>query len=88
MTDPSDLPTTPTEGVTYDVMAQGTLTIHGVSQPVEVVLQERLVGGVIVVVGSADLTFSDYGVTMPRAPIVLSVADRGSIEFHLFFSRA
>jgi len=70
------------------VMAQGTLTIHGVSQPVEVVLQERLVGGVIVVVGSADLMFSDYGVTMPRAPIVLSVADRGSIEFHLFFSRA
>ena len=87
LTAPVDLPTTPSEGVTYDVVADGTLTIHGVSQPVAIALQARHVGGVIAVVGSVDVTFSDYGVTMPRAPIVLSVADQGSIEFQLFFTR-
>lgn len=88
LTDPIALPTTPAEGVTYEVVANGTLTIHGVSQPVALELQARLVSGVIVVVGSANLTFSDFGVTMPRAPIVLSVADHGSIEFQLFFTHA
>jgi len=77
-----------TDGVTYNVTASGTLTIHGVARQVEIALEARLVGDVIVVVGSADLTFSDYGVDMPRAPIVLSVADNGQIEFQLFFTRA
>lgn len=88
LTDPIDLPSAPAEGVTYDVTAPGTLTIHGVAKPVDIALQARLVNGVIVVVGSADLTFSDYGVTMPRAPIVLSVEDNGRIEFQLFFTRS
>jgi polyisoprenoid-binding protein YceI len=86
--DPIDLPSPPVEGVTYNVNAPGTLTIHGVSNPVDIALEARLVNGVIVVVGSADLTFSDYGVTMPRAPIVLSVADNGQIEFQLFFTQS
>jgi polyisoprenoid-binding protein YceI len=88
LTDPIDLPSAPAEGVTYDLTASGTLTIHGMTQPVQISLEARLVNGVIVVVGSANLTFSDYGVTMPRAPIVLSVADHGSIEFQLFFTKA
>jgi polyisoprenoid-binding protein YceI len=86
LTQPIDLPSAPAEGVTYDVAASGTLTIHGVTKPVQISLQTRLVNGVIVVVDSAAVTFSDYGVTMPRAPIVLSVADKGSIEFQLFFT--
>ena len=88
ITDPIALPTAPAEGVSYDLTANGNLTIHGVTQPVAVNLQARLVNGVIVVVGSTDLTFSDYGVTMPRAPVVLSVEDHGSIEFQLFFTRS
>ena len=87
LTDSIDLPSAPVEGVPYDVIAEGNLTIHGVTNPVAIDMQARLVGGVIVVVGSADLTFSDYGVTMPRAPIVLSVSDSGQIEFQLFFTR-
>ncbi len=43
---------------------------------------------VIVVVGSIPFTFGDYGMSAPRAPIVLSVSDGGTIEFQLFFTRA
>ena len=32
--------------------------------------------------------FSDFGVTAPSAPIVLSVDDHGQMELQLFFSRA
>lgn len=78
LTEPIDLPATPAEGVTFDVLATGTMTIHGVTQPVNVALQTRLVNGVIVVVGSANLTFSDYGVTMPRAPITVRSSSSSS----------
>ncbi len=88
LTDPITLADEPAEGVTYDVTANGNLTVHGVTQPVSVDLQARLVGDTIVVVGSTPFTFSDYGMTAPRAPIVLSVADGGSIEFQLFLTRA
>jgi polyisoprenoid-binding protein YceI len=88
LTDPIDLPSAPAEGVTYNTTTPGTLTIHGVSKQIDIALEARLVNGVIVIVGSADVTFSDYGVTMPRAPIVLSVADDGQIEFQLFFTRS
>jgi len=86
LTQPIQLPSTPAEGVSYDVTAQGTMTIHGVTQPVSIELRARLVGGVIAVVGSTPFTFSDYGMSPPRAPIVLSVSNSGTIEFQLYFS--
>ena len=88
LTEPIELPEAPAEGVTYDLTAEGEMTIHGVTQPVQAELQARLVGDTIVVVGSVPFAFSDYGMAAPRAPIVLSVADGGSIEFQLFFTRA
>jgi polyisoprenoid-binding protein YceI len=87
LTEPIDLPSTPADGATYDVTAHGDLTIHGITKPVDVALQARLATDTIVVVGSTPFTFSDFGMTAPRAPIVLSVADGGSIEFQLFFTR-
>ncbi len=87
LSEPITLADAPAEGVTYDVTANGNLTVHGVTQAVEVDLQARLVGDTIVVVGSTPFTFSDYGMTAPRAPIVLSVADGGSIEFQIFFTK-
>ena len=82
------MPSTPAEGVSYDVTARGNMTIHGVTKPVEIALQARLTNGVIVVVGTTPFTFSEYGLTPPRAPIVLSVADHGIIEFQLFITKA
>lgn len=67
--------------------ATGTLTLHGVTEQVEVPLEAKLVGDTVVVVGSFDITFSDYGVSVPKAPIVLSVADDGTIEMQLLLKR-
>jgi polyisoprenoid-binding protein YceI len=88
LSEPVALPSAPAEGVSYDLVANGALTIHGVTQNVQAALQARLVNGVIVVAGSTPFTFSDYGMSAPRAPIVLSVDDHGTVEFQLFFTRA
>jgi polyisoprenoid-binding protein YceI len=70
------------------VTATGDFTVHGLTKPVQVPLEAQLVGNTIVVVGSFDVTFSDYGVHTPTSPIVLSVSDSGTIEFQLLFTRA
>ena len=87
LTEPVDLGSVPADGNTVSVDATGTLTIHGVSREVTVPLQAQLVGDTIAVVGSLPVTFTDYGITMPTAPIVVSVEDAGHIEFQLFFKR-
>lgn len=88
LTQPVDLGGVPSDGQTVTVDATGTLTIHGTSQEVTVALQAQLVNGTIVVVGSTPVNFTDYGVRMPTAPIVVSVEDSGSIEFQLFFAKS
>lgn len=70
------------------VAVAGDLTIHGVTRRVELTLQATLVDDVIVAVGNIDVTFTDFGVTMPTAPIVVSVEEAGQIELQLFFTRA
>jgi polyisoprenoid-binding protein YceI len=69
------------------VTAMGEFTLHGVTKPVEVPIQARLVGGTIVLVGSFDITFSDYGVSVPKAPIVVSVADSGTVEMQILLTK-
>jgi len=73
-------------GETLMASVAGDLTIHGVTVPVTLNLDASLVNGVIVAVGSIDVTFTDFGVVMPTAPIVVSVQENGQIEFQLFFS--
>jgi len=74
------------EAVTVD--AVGELTIHGVTQTVTIPLQAQLVDGTIVIVGSAEITFADYGVSVPEAPIVVSAEDTGTLELQLFLAPA
>ena len=50
-------------------------------------LEAQLAGDTIVVVGSAPVIFSDYGVTAPTSVAVISVEDHGIMEFQLFFTR-
>lgn len=88
VTSPIDLGVEPTEGTSLSVMASGDLTIHGVTQQVEFPLEAQLVGNVIVVVGSINILFADYGVELPSAPIVLSVEDNGILEVQLFFTKS
>jgi polyisoprenoid-binding protein YceI len=87
LTEPIDLPVDAASGADVDVTAVGELTIHGVTRSVEFPLRARLVGSTIVVVGSLDLTFSDFGVQVPTAPIILSVDDHGPMEIQLLLDK-
>lgn len=88
LTEPIDLGADAAEGGSVTVDAVGDLTIHGVTQQVTFPLEAELVDGTIVVVGSLDITFADYGVQVPTAPVVVSVEDHGPIELQLLFVRS
>ena len=76
------------DGQPVTAAAAGDLTIHGMTQPVEFDLEAQLVDDTIVIVGSTEITFADFGVTVPSAPIVLSANDFGIVELQLFLARA
>ena len=85
LTQPIELGDAAASGEPVAVTAVGDLTIHGTTLPVEIPLEAQLVDGVVVVVGSVDVVFADYGVSVPDAPIVVSAEDHGVIELQLFF---
>lgn len=87
LTSPVELPADAAEGGPVAVTASGDLTISGVTLPVEFPLETQLANGVIVVVGSLDVVFSDFGVSVPSAPIVVSVEDQGIVEMQLLFTK-
>jgi hypothetical protein len=88
LSQPIDLGSVPADGQTISVTATGELTLHGVTKTVDIPLQARLNGNTIEIVGSLAITFADYSITPPTSFIALSVADHGTMELHLFFTRA
>ena len=87
LTEPLDLPAGMAEGEALSTSAHGDLTIKGITNRATFDLQAQLVGDTIVAVGSSEVVFSDYGVTAPTAPIVVSVEDHGIMEFQLILTR-
>ena len=87
LAEPLELPAGMADGAAFSGSAEGDLTIKGVTNRVTFDLQAQLVGDIIVAVGSSDVVFSDYNVTAPTAPIVVSVEDHGIMEFQLLFTR-
>lgn len=88
LTQPITLPRGTTEGEEFAVTAVGELTLHGVTNPVEIDLEAELVGDTIVVVGSAGILFADYAIEQPTSMVLLSVDDQGVMEFQLLFERS
>jgi polyisoprenoid-binding protein YceI len=88
LTQPIELGADAASGAEQTVDAVGDLTIHDVTREVTIPLQAQLVNGTAVVVGSLDLTFSDYGIAVPRSPVVLSVDDHGTLELQLLLVRS
>lgn len=87
LAEPVELPAGMADGEPFSGSAEGDLTIKGITNRVTFDLQAQLVGDIIVAVGSSDVVFSDYGVTAPTAPVVVSVEDHGIMEFQLLFTR-
>ena len=75
-------------GEPVSLAAPGDLTVKGITRPVNINIEARLVGSVIAVVGSVEITFDDFDVSVPQVPIVLSAEDHGIMEFLLLFRRS
>jgi polyisoprenoid-binding protein YceI len=87
LSEPADFGAIPGGDASVSVTAKGDLTVHGITNSIEIPLQAQLIDDVIVVIGSTEIVFADYDVEAPTAVIVLSVEDRGQIELQLFFTR-
>lgn len=85
---PTELGSAPAEGEAIWATAAGDLTLHGVTQRVEIPVEARLADGVVTVVGTLPIAFGDYGMTAPESMRVLSIDENGTMEFQLHFTRA
>ena len=88
LAEPIELDAVPAEGEAVAATAVGDLTLHGVTQRVEIPLEAQLSNGVVTVVGSLPVAFGDYGMTAPESMRVLSIDDNGTMEFQLQFAQA
>ena len=70
------------------VQATGAMTINGITNQVDLPLEVQMVNGSILIVGSLDVVFADYGVETPTARVVLSVEDFGIVEVQLWLTRS
>jgi polyisoprenoid-binding protein YceI len=65
----------------------GDLTIHGVTQPVELAVDATLNGDQIELVASHTFPFSDFGMTPPNVGGFVTVEDDATLELHLFLEQ-
>jgi polyisoprenoid-binding protein YceI len=87
LTEPIALDGVPAEGETVAAVATGDFTLHGVTNRVQIPVEGQFLAGNVVVVGSLEIVFADYGISQPRSMLLLSVDDRGVMELQLMFSR-
>ena len=87
LTTPIELGSEPVQGQVIEATATGDLTLHGVTKSVQVPLQARLEGNTIVVAGSLQIAFADFGIAKPQAMLVLSVEDAAVMELLIHFTR-
>jgi len=87
LTEPIELPTDAEAGVAVSAVARGEMTIHGTTLPVEFPIEASFNEGVVAMIGSTPVTFADYGIDLPSAPIVVSISPEGTIEFQLLFTK-
>ncbi|MYE67082.1 MAG: YceI family protein [Acidimicrobiia bacterium] len=87
LVEPVTFESLPAAGESVTATVVGAFEIHGASRPVELSLEATWIEGVVIVGGTFEIRFEDYGIVPPRAPVVLSVEDVGTIELLLNFTR-
>ena len=78
----------PEDGVSVTQTVTGELTLHGVTNTVEIEVEGALQDGLLVVVGSTEIQFADYDIDQPVSMSVVSIEDHGTMEFQLVFDLA
>ena len=71
-----------------DATAGGALTLHGRTRPVDVRVRGRVGADALEVVGSAPIPFAAFAIEPPSVAGVVTVSDRGTLEFRLRGQRA
>ena len=84
--EPIDLGSVPADLEQITVTATGSLTLHGVTQPITVDLIAQRNGAALEVNGTIPITFSDYDIDNPSGGPA-QVGDEGEIEFVLVLSQ-
>jgi len=70
----------PTSGSrTFEVV--GDLTVHGVTKPTTWQVEAAFNAGRVTGTATTTFPFSEFGLTQPRVPVVLSVADTIKLEY-------
>ena len=87
LTEPIPIDALPIGEESLNRIVQGTLDLHGVTNPVSVALEGQYVDGLVVVVGSTDIALADYDIDPPTGFRVLSIDDVGIMEFQLVLER-
>ena len=87
LAEPIELGADADAGNPVEVIGTGDLTLHGVTRSVDFPMEAQLVDDTVVLVGSLDLTLSDFEVEVPTTPIALSVSDEGTLEFQFLLTR-
>lgn len=59
----------------------GDLTVRGVTKPTTWQVDAAFDGGRITGTATTTFPFSEFGLTQPRVPVVLSVADTIKLEY-------
>lgn len=71
--------------VTFELT--GDLTIRGVTKPTTWKVTARRTGDAVTGTATTKFTFADFGLTPPKVPIVLSVADTIGLEYDFTLNR-
>lgn len=88
LTGPLELGSVPEDGEAFAGSAVGDLTLHGVTNSITMDVEGSLVGDTVVVVGSTDVTLTDYDIEAPTGFSVLTIEEVGTIEIQLAFVRS
>jgi polyisoprenoid-binding protein YceI len=88
LTSPIAISEVPADSETVTQTVTGELTLHGVTQTIEIEVEGALENGLLVVVGSTEIQFADYGIEQPVSISVVSIEDHGTMEFQLVFELA
>ena len=87
LTEPVSFDALPAVGESVTATVAGTFSVHGASRPVVITVEATRIEGVVIVGAIFEIRFEDYGIDPPRAPVVLSVEDTGTVELLLNFTR-
>lgn len=87
LTKPVDVGEKPKEGEQIQLTATGDLTLHGVTKSVRVPITAQWSGDRIAAIARFDVALADYQIEAPTGFLVLSIADTGTIEMQLLFTK-